>query len=465
MAMTSPQIPSSRSSSGAPLVPGWRGWFTTADGKNHAVTFALVSSLFLLWGICGGMIDVFDKHFQSSLHVSKAQSAFVQGSWYTGYCLMALPSGWVARRYGYRGTILSGLTIVIFGSLLFIPVTRIQASDFVVFGAFLMALFVVASGLSFLETAANPYTTVLGPTEVAVTRINLAQSCNGIGWFIGPILGGYFVLSKTGVANTSNESLYIPYLFIAGMVAVMLIAFYCAEVPDVRAAQETEAVTSPRQHERPLMSENHFALGVAAQFLYVGAQTGVFSFLVNYVKDDRYMPALPPWLADLVPASMKFLQGTEWHITDYAGSILLMVGFSFFLLGRVTGSFILRYVSPHHMLGVYSLINTVLMVVVFLGLGWGSLIALFFSFFFMSIMFPTIFALGIRGLGEKTKFGSSCMVMSIVGGAILPIVMGWISDHYNMGIGFLLPMVCFAFIMIYGFFWQNFFVQDMKPVE
>jgi FHS family L-fucose permease-like MFS transporter len=131
----------------------------------------------------------------------------------------------------------------------------------------------------------------------------------------------------------------------------------------------------------------------------------------------------------------------------------------------VTGSFILRFFPPHHTLGLYSLINTVLMVVVFLGLGWPSIIALFFSFFFMSIMFPTIFALGIRGLGEKTKFGSSCIVMSIVGGAILPIVMGWMSDHYNMGIGFLLPMVCFAFIGVYGFFWQNFFVQDMKPVE
>ena len=176
--------------------------FRTSNGTNHLLTFALVCCLFLLWGLCNGMIDVLNKHFQNSLGVTKTQSAFVQGAWYAAYFLMAFPSGWVAKKFGYRGGILSGLGIVLVGSLLFVPVTRVVASEIVVFGCFLGALFIVGSGLTFLETVANPYATVLGPIDSAVSRINLAQSCNAVGWILGPIIGSQFILS---VAHRTNR--------------------------------------------------------------------------------------------------------------------------------------------------------------------------------------------------------------------------------------------------------------------
>jgi len=439
------------------------GMFRTSDGTNHALTFTLVCSLFLLWGLCNGMIDVLNKHFQNSLGVSKAQSAFVQGAWYAAYFLMAIPSGWVARKFGYRGGILAGLVIVIVGSVLFVPVTKIHASEAVTFAAFLSALFVVGSGLTFLETVANPYTTVLGPVESAVSRINLAQSCNAVGWILGPILGSTFILSKTGTVNTSNASLYIPYLLVAAIVTVMVFVFSKAPVPDLHAAQETKPVTRTGQQEKALFKEWHFTLAIVSQFLYCAAQTGIFSFFINYVKDDRYMPALPLWVAAHLPDAMKYSTAHTWRMTEYGAGILLSVAFGFFTVGRFSGSLILRYAKPHIVLGIYGLANVVMMGLVYLRLGWVSVAALVMSFFFMSIMYPTHFALAIRGLGEKTKFAASCMVTAIVGGSIMPILMGWLADHYSMRVGFLMPMVCFLVVMSYGFGWRRLYANDLKP--
>jgi FHS family L-fucose permease-like MFS transporter len=438
--------------------------FRTADGQNRAVTFALVSSLFLLWGLGNGMIDVLNKQFQNSLGISKANSGLVQGVWYAAYFLMAFPSGLIASRWGYRGGILSGLVIVVIGCVLFMPVAKITwSSTDLTFAAFLFTLFIVGSGLAFLETVANPYTTVLGPTASAVTRINLAQSCNGVGWIVGPIIGSTFILSQTEKVNTSNASLYIPYMIIAAVVAVMVAVFLFAPMPDIQAPQEAKEPTSIEQKQRPIYHEKHLLLGVASQFCYVAAQTGIFSFFINYVKDDRYMPTLPPWLADMLPNSMKYLKAGDWHITDYAAGLMLSGAFIFFTLGRFSGSVILSYCKPHITLGVYGLINVVMMFLVYLGLGWASVLALFLSYFFMSIMYPTHFALAIRGLGKYTKLGASCMVTAILGGAFTPYIMGKLADNYGMGVGFLLPMVCFFFIMLYGFMWRSLFTQDMEP--
>jgi len=438
--------------------------FYTADGKNRGFTFLLVCSLFLLWGLGNGMIDVLNKQFQNSLHVSKADSGFVQGAWYAAYFLMAFPAGWIAGRFGYRGGILSGLIVVIIGCVLFVPVTKMNwSAQDIAFHAFLAALFVVGSGLAFLETVANPYTTVLGPTTSAVTRINLAQSCNGIGWIIGPILGSTFILSQTETVNTSNASLYIPYLLIAGVVTIMVVIFLFAPVPDLHAPHEAKDPSTPAQTGRPIYHEAHLVLGVGSQFLYCAAQTGIFSFFINYMKDDRYMPPLPLWLADMLPTTMKYLHGGDWHITEYAAGLMLSGAFIFFTIGRFSGSVILSYCTPHITLGIYALLNVVMMLLVYLGLGWASVLALFMSFFFMSIMYPTHFALAIRGLGENTKLGASCMVTAILGGAFMPYIMGRVADHYSMGVGFLLPMGCFFLIMLYGFFWKNLFAKDMEP--
>jgi len=216
-------------------------------------------------------------------------------------------------------------------------------------------------------------------------------------------------------------------------------------------------------HERPLFKEWHFVLAVVSQFLYCAAQTGIFSFFINYMKDPNYTPLLPLWMADLLPTNMKYSQAGAWHITEYCASAMLSLAFVLFTIGRFSGSAILRRAQAHRVLGLYASCNVLLMALVFLGLGWVSVIALMMSFFFMSIMYPTHFALAIRGLGERTKVASSWMVTAIVGGAIMPMFMGWLADRYSMRIGFLMPLACFAFIACYGFFWKRTFVRDMAP--
>jgi len=440
--------------------------FTTPDGKNRTVTFALVCTLFLLSALCNSMIDVLNKHFQDSLGISKAHSAFVQAVWYGAYFFMALPSGWVARRFGYRAGILTGLVTVIAGSLLFIPVTRLHASQMTVFAAFLAALFVVGAGLTFLETIANPYATVLGPPESGVARINLGQSCNAVGWILGPLLASSFILSKTGSVNTSNGSLFLPYLCVAGIVTVLVLVFSVGPVPEIHAPAEAVPTSSDGGGDVPLYREWHFVLAIVSQFLYCAGQTGIFSFFVNYMKDDRYMPALPLWAAGLLPAAMKFAVAPGvWRITEYGAGVFLSVAFGFFTVGRFSGSAITRYCAPHITLGVYAVINVVMMALVILPLGWLSVIALFLSYFFMSIMYPTHFALGIHGLGEKTKLASSWMVTAVVGGSIMPIFMGWLADTYSMRIGFVMPLFCFAFIAFYGFSWRRFYRHDLETVK
>ncbi|MEI7901954.1 MAG: MFS transporter, partial [bacterium] len=359
------------------------GMFRTADGTSHLITFLLVCCLFCLSGLCNGMIDVLNKHFQNSLDVSKAQSALVQGFWYGGYFLLALPAGLFARRFGYRGGILFGLTVITVGCVCFVPVTKIVGSQMTVFSVFLLALGLVACGFTFIETIANPYATVLGSPDAGVARINLAQSCNAVGWIFGPILGGSFILSKTGEANTSNASLYIPYLIVAGIVAVLIAAFAFAPVPELHAQNETGSGADGQESARPLFKEWHFVLAVASQFLYCAAQTGIFSFFINYVKDPGYMPALPAGVAGLLPDNMKYLEGGAWHITEYCASAMLSMAFIFFTVGRFSGSAILRFAPAHRVLGIYALCNVVLMALIFLGLGWLSVAALILSFFFM----------------------------------------------------------------------------------
>jgi len=439
--------------------------FTTPDGQNRSLTFFLVCSLFLLWGVCNTLLDDLNKQFQNSLQLTKAQSGLVEFIWYTAYLVIAFPAGWVAKRLGYRGGILSGLGIVVVGALLFIPVTKVVAAQSIVFALFLSVLFVLASGLVFLETIANPYTTVLGPKESAVSRINLAQTCNGIGSILGPFIGATFILSKTATVNTSNADLYLPYLVIAGIVAVMVVVFALAPIPEIEAPREAKNPSRSTEHERPLRHEKHYVLGIASQFFYCAAQTGIFATFINYVRDDKFMPPLPAWIRDQLPESMKYLQGGEWHITEYAAGVMLSGAFIFFTLGRFSGSIILRYFTPHLTLGVYAVTNVVLMVLAFMSLGWISVLALVLSFFFMSIMYPTHFALAIRGMGDRTKIAASGMVTAIIGAGLGPMGMGWIADHYSQATASLLPMVCFGIIACYGFAWKGLFARDMEPEE
>jgi len=424
--------------------------FKAEDGKSYIFTFALVSTLFLLWGICNGMIDVMDKHFQDYLHLSKAQSAWVQFAHYLGYFLMALPASWLARKLGYKGGIISGLLLVSFGGFWFIPATYIAS-----FWAFLLGVFVIAMGLTVLETVANPYTTVLGPKNFAAARINFAQSFNGVGWIFGPIIGGMFFYS-TGGAEVAQGQLYIPYLAVAIIVLVMSVVFYFANIPDLNTEDEYRLNDSTATAvKRSIWSHPHFVGAVAAQFIYVAAQAGIFSFFINYIVEE--MPSISQGLSSgWFFNGRSILRAGGYYVNEQGATFLLgTIGFPLFLLGRATGVAILRKLEAHRVLGTYAIANIILCGIVILKLGWISVAAVFLSFFFMSIMFPTIFALGIYGLGVQAKKASGYIVMAIIGGAIMPKLMGYLGDVYNMSVSFIMPLCCFVFIAIYGYSWPR----------
>lgn len=775
-----------------------KGLFTAEDGKSLLFTFILVSSLFLLWGLCNGMIDVMDKHFQDELGLSKSQSAWVQFAHYLGYFLMALPAGWLASKLGYKGGIIAGLLMVAAGGFWFVPATNInswavsqQASSVeqvaaappsaatatpshekalapaagktaepakvsarsfikpatIAFIGYLLGVCAIAAGLTFLETVANPYTTVLGPREYSATRINLAQSCNGVGWILGPIIGGLFFYAKDASGHSiGSEMIYIPYVIVACVVLVLAVVFFFAYIPDIKTRDDYQideadgangakatierklsrgliylflvlnasvlicisgiflwlflsifdlgkvlvgaaslvplpfglkvtadnalliaicelaclllalaalamiAVTRKVTHHS-IWSHPHFSGSVLAQFLYVAAQAGIFSFFINYMTADvpelpkslqvtqskaeideqlqrgelgsiqgfcmkkakdwfeintsfaaddlKDMPKLAERLkradvaapkdgrqvspeADPVSAYLKrnFSESAVKEINAHEGgqsralrsilvqelnliirqdprkakdgkvfydpanfrgialsaktkelldqklkedaeaekiraaevnmtkeqklaaakkraemeskiekvnapmlnrlllqdaypdllsyrpnvlgiseqgaAFLLSIGFICFLTGRFSGAIMLRKFSAHKILGLYGLMNVIMCLLIFAKWTWLSVVCVFFSFFFMSIMFPTIFALGIFGLGARAKKASAFLVMAIMGGAVLPKLMGYVADQYDMSRGFIVPMACFAFVAIYGFCWPKF---------
>jgi MFS transporter, FHS family, L-fucose permease len=417
------------------------------NGTNLFLTFCLVSSLFLLWGFCNGLIDVMNKHFQDELHLTKAQSAWVQTAHYLGYALMALPAGMLARALGYKGSIISGLLIVSAGGFWFIAATAIAS-----FWAFLLGVSVIAIGLTVLETVANPYSTLLGSPKFSALRINLAQGINGIGWMLGPIVGGAFFYSEEG-AEAAQGRLYIPYVGMSLVVIALATTFCFSRIPDL-AQPIVPSQDDHLPNKGSIWTRPHFVGAVLAQFLYVAAQAGIFSFFINYMVSQ--VPSVPnDTLASGLLKSGLTARGGELFINEHGAAELQgLLGFGLFLIGRLTGAALLSQTPAHRLLGLYSLINVVLCTLVVLNMGWLSVAALFLSFFFMSIGFPTIFALGIDGLGPEVKKASAFIVMAILGGAVMPKLMGHLGDVYDMSIAFLMPLGCFAVIAIYGCFWR-----------
>jgi FHS family L-fucose permease-like MFS transporter len=389
---------------------------------------------------------------------------------------MSIPAGWLAGRLGYKGGIITGLLIVAMGGFWFIPASRISemgragsVSPNTAFVAFLAGVCLIATGLTFLETIANPYTTVLGDRRYAATRINLAQSCNGIGWIFGPIVGSiYFYSTDAAGRSTGSQTLYIPYAGIAVVVIVLAVIFYFASVPDIKTVDDYHLDDSTTAVSHSIWSHPHFVLAVAAQFFYVAAQAGIFSFFINYMTAE--VPAIPAsWQAAMgrLAAEAGFLREwlSGWFATGRTGvlaisnkgaSNLASLGFVCFLVGRFTGAMLLKRYSAHKVLGTYGLLNVFATFLVFCKLGWLSVACVFVSYFLMSIMFPTIFALGIYGLGVRAKRASSFIVMAIMGGAVLPKLMGYVADRFDMSRGFIVPMFCFAFVAYYGFKWPKF---------
>ena len=315
-----------------------------------------------------------------------------------------------------------------------------KASQVTVFGAFLLGLFVIALGLTCLETIANPYATVLGPPETGASRINLAQTNIALGWILGPFVAGMLIFSSGETVNLSNAGLATPYIGLGVVVTLVLVLFAFNKIPDIHAVEHAADVSKHQDKttgERSIWSQPHFVFAVVAQFLYVAAQTGINSFFINYVVEVN-----------------------KWSEKKSA-LVLSLGGMVLFAIGRFSGSFIMQRVKPHLALASYALINVIMLGLVVAGLGFVSALGLIASYFFMSIMFPTIFALGIRGLGENTKKGAAVIVMAIVGGAIAPMLMGALADKHGMQFGFIVPLVCFVAIMIYGFAWKKLFARDM----
>jgi FHS family L-fucose permease-like MFS transporter len=405
---------------------------TNSDSKKLVTSgfllpFILITSLFFLWGVAHGMLDTLNKHFQEMLHLTKAKSGMIQFSVYTAYFLMALPAGYFMRRFGYKKGIIMGLVLFSTGAFLIAATTSFES-----FWIFLICLFFMGCGLATLETAANPYTTKLGPKESAERRINFSQSFNGLAWVVGPLIGLFIYSNNSGVEGEKLSSMILPYSVIGGTVLLVAILFILTKLPEIKEEEGSEDNLNFNGNNsvisKPLIKQRHLVLGVIAQFCYVAAQTGVFSYLINFVTDVNQNP----------------------HFEVAYGPYFLSIGFALFMIGRMSGSFLMKYIKPTKLLAVYAFICCVLLPVVSMSLGWISLIALYGVFFFMSVMFPTIFALSIKDLGPKTKKASSFLVMSIVGGAVFPPVMGLIADKFTMSVGFFAPIPFFAFILYYA---------------
>ena len=388
-------------------------------GKSYLVPFILITSLFLLWGFAHGLLDVLNKHFQGVFTMTKAESGLVQFSTYIAYFLMALPAGAFMKRYGYRKGIIMGLLLFAIGAFGFIPAAFLHSAT-----PFLIALFVIACGLCILETAANPYSTILGPSASAAQRLNLSQSFNGLGWILGPLVGGLLIF---GASEGDSMALTKPYILVGGIVLIVALLFFFTKLPEIKPEEEEEVTAIVE--EKPaasLWKRRQFVRSVVAQFCYCAAQTGIFGFFINYVTE------MDPGISNL-----------------RASRILAFGGMALFMIGRLSGSFTMKWLAPGRLLTWYSLLSAVCMALVVASVGTLSLYALYLSFFFMSIMFPTIFALGLEGMGVYTKKASSYIVMGVAGGAFSPMLMGYIGEE-NMALGFIVPLIAFLYILYFA---------------
>ena len=388
------------------------------DTRGFLLPLIFVTSLFFLWGLAYGLLDVLNKHFQETLNIGRADSGWLQAAYFGAYFVASFPAGLMMQRWGYKTGIIVGLLLYATGAFLFIPAAF--ATSFI---AFLGALFVLASGLSCLETAANPYVTILGPAHSAERRLNLSQSFNGLGSFLGPLIGGALFFSASG-APASDSSLG-PVARIYAMIGILVLCiawgFSRLRLPELPEPGGAQGQTIGRLRDRP-----HFVFGVIAQFFYVAAQVGVGAFFINFATEH--------W------------QG----LTSQRGAYLLSIGLLCFLAGRFLTTALMGRFSPHRILALYAGICTALALLVACGIEKISVVGLIAMFFFMSICFPTIFSLGVKDLGPLTKRGSSYMVAAIVGGALLPYGMGAMAEHSSTARAYILPAGCFAVVFFYG---------------
>jgi MFS transporter, FHS family, L-fucose permease len=404
--------------------------------RNYLLPIILVTSLFFLWAFLHNINPILIPHLRKACQLNDTESALIDFAVYIAYFSIALPAGWFMHKYGYKKGILFGLVLYGVGALLFIPAASTRS-----YGFFLGALFIIASGATFLETVANPYMTKLGDEKSGARRLNFAQSFNGVGAFLAPIIGGKFILS--GIEHSRSEldamatagtldrylqseadTVKIPYMVIAAGVVVLFLLFLTAKLPEGNVVKENKK----SGFSFSVLKIPQVRWAVIAQFFYVGAQVCVGSFFIRFAK---YTMGLPE------------KQAAYWW------GYIAMVGF---MIGRFTGTFLMKYFRPERLLAIFAMINILLLAVATFSNGKIAVYSLVAVPFFMSIMFPTIFALGVKDLGEETKIASSFIIMAIVGGAFFPLLMGQISDatNGNIQLAYIVPLCCFAVVLLFA---------------
>lgn len=405
---------------------------------GQLVPFILVTALFFLWAIPHNLNDVLIRQFMKSFTLTRTQAGLVQFAFYIGYFVLAMPAAFLMRRAGYKAGFVIGLSLYAIGCFLFWPAALAGSYAF-----FLCALFVIASGLSFLETASNPFIAQLGDPASSAMRLNFSQAFNPLGSVTGALIGTVFIfsgieLSPQEIAARKAQGLYEVYLrtetlrvvkpyFVIGAVAIFW-AILIARTKFPAIQSEHESGAGDHGHFKELFRYPHFLWAVLAQFLYVGAQVGTWSYFIQYVQESTHQPE---------KIAGYFLTGT----------------LAAFGVGRFTSAYLMRTIAPHKLMGVYSVVNIVLVSLGVLFPGWFGLWCVFLTSFFMSLMFPTIFALGLKGLGPNTKIGGSLLVMAIVGGAVLTPAMGFISEKFHsIASAYTVPLAAYIVIALYSFY-------------
>lgn len=421
---------------GTPIAPLMKP-SNASKGNSYLYPFILVTSLFFMWGFVHNLDPILIPHLKKSFSLSTLQSSLVDSAVFIAYFVMALPAGFIMKKYGYKAGIITGLMLFAIGSFLFIPAANTQQYLF-----FLMALFIIACGLTILETAANPYASLLGDPATSTQRLNFAQSFNGLAATLAPIIGARIILTKGFTDEELNamsaaakqvalaseaSSVKMPYMILGSIILVIAVLFALIKLPEI-TDDESHGAGKNIFHA---FRHSHLRWAVAAQFFYVGAQVCVFSFFILYATKAAGI--------DRVKAA------------DYLGWGCGMA----FMIGRFAGTFFMKFIEPPKLLALYALLNTLLCVVAIFSHGLIAVYAVIGIAFFMSVMFPTIFSLGIKDLGGDAKFGSSLIVMSIVGGAIMPPIMAQISDVTgNIQNGYIIPLICFAIVFVFG--WKGY---------
>ncbi len=412
--------------------------------KKYLTAFIIITSLFFMWGLAHNLNPILIPHLKKACRLTDLQSAFIDSAFFIGYFVMAIPAGMIMKKLGYKSGIIIGLLLFAVGALLFYPAAAVRT-----FPLFLLALFIIASGLTFLETAANPYVTVLGTPETATQRLNFSQSFNGLAATLAPLLGGIFILSGRSISDadlqaltpeaaeqllqTEAESVQVPYLVIAGLVLLLAFIVWRSVLPEIKE-DENEGIATDAP-ERPIYKEANLMRGVIAQFFYVGAQVCITSFFIRFA-------------------------GKAAEVDEKTAAKFLSAAMLAFMIGRFAGTAFMKFIAPSRLLLLYSLANIVLLLMMVYFGGMVALYALIAVTFFMSIMFPTIFSLGIAGLGSQTKLGSSLIIMAIAGGALLPVIMGYVSDQTSIQTAYIVPAVCFVAVA-----WFAVKSKSKDPVE